>query len=146
MSDGVQIVCPHCNQVNRIPSGKLASEARCGRYGQRLFTGDTFEADDAGLLKQMERSGIPVIVDFWAECCGPCRIMAPVFEQVAAALEPAARFLKVNVDKNQRVVGTLGVKGIPALLVLSGGEVVAQAAGVMNARVLEDWIKRIAGI
>ena len=100
MSDGIHVVCPQCNQVNRIPSGKLAPEARCGRYGQRLFTGDTFEADDAGLLKQMERSGIPVIVDFWAEWCGPCRIMAPAFEQVTAALEPAARFLKVNVDKN----------------------------------------------
>jgi len=141
MSEGLHIVCAHCDRVNRVPQGKTAARAICGHCGLPLFDGHPAEVDDASLIKQMERSDIPLVVDFWAQWCGPCRAMAPAFEQAAAALEPAARFLKVDVDRNRQVAGKLGVQGIPALFVIRGGEVVERRTGAMNAVALRDWIR-----
>src|SRR5579863_3130093 len=100
MSSGVHIVCPACGQVNRIPPEREARRADCGRCGKQLFDGHPASVDAAGLARQIERSDIPVVVDFWADWCGPCRAMAPSFERVAKALEPEVRFLKVDVDAN----------------------------------------------
>jgi thioredoxin 2 len=104
------------------------------------------EVDEARFKHHVERDGVPVVVDFWAAWCGPCRSMAPAFEQVAAELEPAARFLKVDVDSNKALAAQLGVQGIPALFVYRNGEVVGRQAGAMGAAELRNWVKRTARI
>ena len=140
MSEGVHIVCPHCDAVNRTPQEKNAAVATCGRCGHKLFDGHPANVGDSGLMKQIERSDIPVVVDFWAEWCGPCRTMAPGYAMAATELEPRIRFLKVDVDQHKQAAAKYGVQGIPALFVFRKGEVVAQQAGSMSAGALKSWI------
>lgn len=143
---GVHVVCAACGQVNRVAADKPAAEARCGRCGEALFDGRPRDVDAAGLERQMTRSDVPLVVDFWAGWCGPCRAMAPAFAQVAAKLETKAKFLKVDVDANPDAAARFGVRGIPALFVLRGGKVVAQQAGAMDSARLERWVREAAAI
>lgn len=143
---GVHVVCTACGQVNRVGGDKPAAEARCGRCGEALFDGRPVEVDAAGLERQMTRSGVPLVVDFWAGWCGPCRAMAPAFAAVAAKLEPQAKFLKLDVDAHPEAAARFGVQGIPALFVLRDGKVAAQQAGAMDAARLERWVREAAAI
>jgi thioredoxin 2 len=143
---GVHVVCASCGQVNRVAQDKPAREARCGRCGEALFDGHPAEVDAAGLDRQIERSGVPLVIDFWAGWCAPCRAMAPAFARAAAALEPKAKFLKVDVDANPQAAARFGVQGIPALFVLRDGKVVGQRAGAMDAATLERWVRQAAAI
>ena len=113
---GVHVVCSGCGQVNRVAQDKPAAEARCGRCGEALFDGRPHEVDAAGLERQMTRSGLPLVVDFWAGWCGPCRAMAPAFEKVAAKLETKAKFLKVDVDANPEAAAQIRRQGHPGLV------------------------------
>ncbi len=142
----VHVVCSGCGQVNRVAQDKPAAEARCGRCGEALFDGRPHEVDAAGLERQMTRSGLPLVVDFWAGWCGPCRAMAPAFEQGAAKLETKAKFLKVDVDANPAAAAKFGVRGIPALFVVRDGKVMAQQAGAMDPASLERWVREAAAI
>ncbi|AKH18708.1 hypothetical protein NX02_p0335 (plasmid) [Sphingomonas sanxanigenens DSM 19645 = NX02] len=92
----------------------------------------------------MRNSDLPVIVDFWAAWCGPCRAMAPIFEQAARSLEPKARFIKVDVDANPDIASEYGVQGIPALLAFKNGNVVARQAGVTDLGTLRGWAERFS--
>ena len=140
MDSGLNVVCAHCGQVNRVARDRPAAKANCGRCAKALFDGHPAAVDDEGLTKQIERSDIPLVVDFWAEWCGPCRAMAPAFADVAQRLEPNVRFLKVNVDDNPRWAGKLGIRGIPAVFVFRGGQAVANQAGAMDATTLQRWV------
>jgi thioredoxin 2 len=144
MDKAQHVVCPHCDQVNRIPAGKPQQKAACGRCGGRLFEGRPVELDSARLEKHAERNDIPVIVDFWAPWCGPCRAMGPVFEKAARDLEPLARFVKVNVDENPDAASRYGVRGIPALFAIANGQVAAQHAGVADAKLFASWVARLS--
>lgn len=145
MENSVHIVCSHCDQVNRIPKGKPMEDAVCGRCGQHLFEGAPVDLDSSRLEKHVTRNDIPVIVDFWAPWCGPCRAMAPIFAQAAKTLEPHARFVKVNVDDNPEAAARYGVRGIPALFAINKGRVEAQQAGVADAELLSTWVKKLTG-
>jgi len=140
MAHPVHVVCPHCSAVNRIPSGRPAAEAICGACKAKLFSGEPIALTEATFDKHLERNGVPVVVDFWAPWCGPCRAMAPVFERVARELEPRARFAKVNVDDEPAIASRYGIRGIPTLIVFDRGKVRRQHAGLVDMNFLRGLV------
>ena len=138
------IVCPACEAVNRVPAGKNASAAKCGRCHKPLFTGKPVAASAKNFAKLIRANDIPVLVDFWAEWCGPCKMMAPVFEQVAAEFEPRIRFLKVDTEAEQALAAQYNIRSIPTLMLFRKGAVVAQQAGATNAQGLRNWLRQHA--
>ena len=141
MSDAIQIVCAACGAVNRIPADKPAKEAKCGRCGAKLFTGKPVELNDAIFQKYVTRTSVPVVVDFWAEWCGPCKMMAPAFAKAAEELEPQAKFAKLDTERNQMTAMQFGIRSIPTLMIFRDGKVIAQQAGAMPASQIVQWVK-----
>jgi thioredoxin 2 len=142
MADLVRhVVCPSCSAINRVPAARSALAAKCGTCHNKLFTGQPATVDSKSFERHIVRNDIPVVVDFWAQWCGPCLTMAPAYEQATAELEPDFRFLKVNADEEQQLTAKFGIRTIPTTMLFSKSRVVAQSAGTMNARGLVTWVK-----
>ncbi len=141
MSESFHVVCPHCNAVNRIAAGRPAAEAICGACKKPLFSGEPIALTAANFDKHLERNDIPVVVDFWAPWCGPCRAMAPIFERAAKELEPHVRFAKVNVDEEPSIAGRYGIRGIPTLIVFDHGKIAKQQAGLVDIEFLRRLVQ-----
>jgi len=135
------IVCTACGAVNATAPDRALSEAKCGKCAAALFSGKPAAVDSNGFALQSARSGIPVLVDVWAPWCGPCRQMTPLFERAAPELEPHVRLIKLNADEAPEVCQRFGIRGIPALLLLSHNRLVAQTAGVMDTRRIVEWTR-----
>ena len=140
MTDKQRIVCQHCNGVIGVPAGRLADGPRCPKCHTPLFDGHPIELTDASFDQHVGRSDVPVVVDFWAPWCAPCRMMAPAFAEVASRMEPAARFAKLNTDEAQQVAGRYGIRSIPTLIVFKGGREVARQPGAMASAQLMRWV------
>ncbi len=139
MSDSLHIVCPHCQSINRVPSTKLADQPHCGRCQQPLFRGEPIELTNASFARHVERSDIPLLVDFWAPWCGPCKMMAPQFQQAARLLEPKVRLAKVNTEAEPQLAAQFGIRSIPTLALFRGGREIARQAGAMGAQEIVRW-------
>lgn len=145
MGSPKHIVCPHCDAVNRVPAEKLAAHPRCGKCHQGLFAGSPVSLDDRNFQRHVERSDIPLMVDFWADWCGPCKTMAPAFSQAAASLEPGLRLAKLNTETAPITAGRYNIRSIPTLILFRGGREVARQAGAMGAADIVRWAQSHSG-
>jgi thioredoxin 2 len=139
------IVCPHCGSTNRVAAGKALAEGKCGKCHELLFVGESASVDAVSFERQISRSDVPVVVDFWADWCGPCHAMAPSFEAAARELEPRMRFVKLDTEAEPQVAARYDIRGIPNLIVFHKGKILAQQAGAMDARTLTGWLRQYVG-
>lgn len=142
MSGPVNLTCLDCGQTNRVPSDKLSSSPKCGTCGSRLTDGKVAEFEPNMLKKAIRSDGLPLVVDFWAPWCGPCRMMAPQFSQAAQAMKGKARFAKINTEDFPQVSAERGIRGIPLLILFEKGKEVARLPGARPAADILQFVQR----
>ncbi len=137
----LHVVCPHCHKTNRVAEADLSAAPSCGSCHQPLFTGQPVQLDAESFAKHVGRSHLPVVVDFWAPWCGPCRMMAPAFAQAAQQLEPNVRFAKLDTEAYPHVAAPYGIRSIPTMIIFEDGNEVARISGAMPASEIVRWVR-----
>ena len=141
MSDNLHVVCPHCDAVNRLPAQRLGERPTCGQCRLALFTGQPLELTARNFDRHIGRGDLPVVVDFWAPWCGPCRSMAPAFARAAGELEPEVRLAKVDTESQQQLAARFNIRSIPTLTMFRNGREIARQSGAVDAATLRRWIR-----
>jgi thioredoxin 2 len=144
VADSLIIACPACSALNRAPREKLAggSAGKCGQCGAPLFEGHPVALTARTFEAHASKSDLPLLVDFWAPWCGPCRAMAPQFEKAASELEPGVRLAKVNTEEERELAGRFSIRGIPTIVLLRKGREVARQSGLLDAAGIRDWVEQ----
>lgn len=140
--ESVHVVCPHCTSINRVPRARLGQGPKCGACHQPLLHPTPIEVGGDELARHLAKDELPLVVDFWAPWCGPCRMMAPVYEEVAGRYASRARFTKLNTEMHGTTAGRYGIRNIPTLVLFHKGRELDRIAGVLSAPQLEAWLER----
>ncbi|MEX8494906.1 thioredoxin TrxC [Sphaerotilus sp.] len=141
----MHIACPHCLAVNRVPDERLRDDPTCGRCGKPVLDGHPVALNDQTLATLAAKTELPVVVDFWAPWCGPCRQMAPQFQAAAAQMKGRVLFAKVNSDDSPDASGQYAIRSIPTMVLLHGGREVARQSGAMGAGQIVQWLASHVG-
>ena len=137
----MHIVCPHCDSINRVPVERLTERPNCGRCHQALFEGSPVTLTGESFSRHVERSDLPLLVDFWAPWCGPCKMMAPQFQQAARLLEPRVRLAKVDTEAEPQLGARYGIRSIPTLVLFKAGREIGRVSGALPAAEIVRWAR-----
>lgn len=138
---GKKLTCLECGQLNRIPEERLGAGAKCGTCGAKFFPGKVIEVNPAILEKASRNDDLPLVADFWAPWCGPCRMMAPEFSKAAARLDGQARLVKLNTEDHQAAGAKYNIRGIPTMVAFTGGREARRQSGAMSEAQIVGWVQ-----
>jgi len=143
VTGSMHIACPACLAVNRVPTERLRQAPKCGRCHEQLFRGQSVALTQDKFRDVVKGSDIPIVVDFWAPWCGPCRVMAPAFEQAARELEPEVRLAKVDTQAEPGLGNEYGIRSIPTMVLFRHGREVARHSGAIGADDIVGWVRQV---
>jgi thioredoxin 2 len=141
VNGNIHVVCPNCDSTNRVARGRQSAGPRCGTCKKPLFPGHAIALRKANFDRHIASNDLPVVVDFWAPWCGPCRMMAPAYEQAAERLASDVRVAKLNTEDDPDIAGRFGIRGIPTMIAFRGGREIARQSGAMDLPGILGWIK-----
>jgi len=141
MSDSTIVVCPSCDAKNNLPQGKPGEQAKCGKCKKEIFPDHPVDLKGDSFFRHIQETEIPTLVDFWADWCGPCKMMAPVFAEANRKLRPRVRFAKVNTEQETDISRKYGIRSIPTMILFQGGQEKARMSGAMDLAQISNWLR-----
>ena len=143
MDEAIQLVCPHCDTINRLSPERSGEKPVCGRCKKLLFPGEALELTAENFDRHLNHTDLPLLVDFWAPWCGPCRTMGPVIAEAARLLEPDVHVAKLNTDAETAIAARYAIRSIPTMILFQQGREVARISGALGAADIVRWIRSV---